>query len=272
MQPDPFTEDIPLEESVKKNTTITATTTTEWHEHYKTVIGNAIRFSQRLAAERVWAIVEPPNAEQFDPVTLYERPVDKKGFYGFKVAGIVQGRAERYYHVLNDHQKATRGKWDTEDVLDDMEQFETYCSTEGDITVVQSTIKSPVPLMVAHRFLFGVRWSAYNPKEKRHTIVFSTCDHPLIQMPQDGRVAAHAMLRADIQQLEDGNTCMLGLHVHFHFGGSPLGLGIWVNKYKERLRQRVYLYQKVVAEWDTYYGPTRDPKVSGTEAREKLFD
>lgn len=265
-EPDPFEEDIPLAETRTPN----QTQDTIWHARYKKLIANAIHFSNALKKQTVWELVEPVDGR----VSLLERPVDKRGFYTFQVTGVLEGRAERYFHILNDHQQATRGKWDTEDVLDGMDQYETYCSEEGKITVVQSTIKSPMPQLAAHRFLFGIRWSEYISASCSYVIVFQTCDHPLLRMPADGRVAAHAMLRADIEPINDNKQSIVTLTVYFHPGGGGGGVGVslCIHRYKERLRQRMYLYERVVAAWDTYYGPDRDPKVSGTEAREKLFD
>jgi hypothetical protein len=267
-EPDPFearSEDVPLTEIPTQDSL--------WHERYKKYIANAIHFCEAFGKQAVWEYVEPPSSEQDDRgISLFERPVTKNGFYSFQVTGVLDGRADRYFYILNDHQQATRGKWDTEDVLGDMEQYETYCSDEGKITVVQSTIKSPAPHIIAHRFLFGVKWSDYACNSDSYVIVFQTCGHPMLTMPADGRVAAHATLKAKIESINDGKQSILTLSVYIHPRGSSAFMGIYINKYKERLRQRMYLYERVVAEWDRYYGPDRDPKVSGTEAREKLFD
>ena len=213
MQVDPF-EDVPMDEYGNKNKE------KDIHDEYKRIIGNAIAQSWTVANQKAWVIVEP-----LDPVTFYEQPVDEKGFYAFKVSGIVQGRADRYFYVLCDHQTCTRGQWDKDDVLDDMEQYETYHSDEGKITVVCSTIKSPVPRLVAHRRLFGVRWAEFVKEHNRYTIVFQTCQHPTIRCPEDGRVDANALIRADIDLLDSPGQCSLTLTVRINLSGNAFGLG-----------------------------------------------
>ncbi len=224
----------------------------EWHQSYKTLTGTAIAYILQLALDdsKKWTIVEP-----VERISLFERPVDAGGHYTFKVHGVVQGRADRYLYVIKDHDKDTRCAWD--DNVSNVQQLETYMALEGNITIVRSTVKSPIPRIIAPRLLLGVQWTDYDPELRTHKLVFCSAQHPFYKcLPEDG-VEANARIGVILHQLDKGQ-CELTLFVRFKPGGSLSS--IWIDRYKEALRQRVYLYERVVQGWDTYYGPTRDPK------------
>lgn len=224
----------------------------DWHQRYKTLIGTAIAYILQLALEdsTKWSIVEP-----LERIALFERPVNVDGYCIFKVQGVVAGRADRYLYVIKDHDKDTRCPWDT-DVLH-VQQLETYMSNEGNITVVRSTIKSPLPRIIAPRVLLGLQWTDYDTQLQTHKLVFCSAQHPFFKcLPTEG-VEADARIGIIIRQLDKGQ-CELCMFVRVNPGGA-LG-SLWIDRYKEALRARIYLYESVVQAWSTYYGPGKDPK------------
>jgi hypothetical protein len=232
-----------------------------WESYYKIRMGNAIAFFHTKLRESSgnWTLVPPPNPN--DTVSLYKQAT-RGGYYVLKAVGTLNARADRVMVLNADNDWHTRKQWDSQDVSH-VEQIHQFRCTEGDINVVKSTVKVPVP-GVSDRFTMGVQWNSRDAKLGTHTLVFATADSFMEQCP-DNMVSVENLSGVWVQELQPTYgkkkkkkkkkihrcKCIIVAYVN------PKGwIPVWVvNMFQEKLRERLHLYERVAGkDWGKYYG------------------
>jgi hypothetical protein len=256
IKPDAF-EDVPLEDMEKKDGP-GPVIGIDWLQRYKTRLGNAIQSMHRLALldDDGWVFVEGPHQNRF---SLFQRETAPGNAYTFRLEGVVHGRADRFIYAIKDHDSHTRMPWEGGDALE-TNQYESYDDPESKetLTVVQSLFKTPLPKVVANRFVLGIQWISYDEQTQTHSLVFGSADHQFCVCPPDA-VAVDLTMGVFVRQL-DNKTCDLTLILKGSPGGNALSSAVLVDKYKEKIRERVLLWESVVADWNRFYGQTKNPK------------
>lgn len=227
----------------------------EWQDTYKRAIGYAYRDGiQWIESEQEWELVE---CERSKKVLLFQSRLNNSMW---KVTGVMRGapfRADRLIYVIEDHDPDTRLQWDGA-CLSHVRQLETYRPPEGDIHVVKSHVKSPYPLLTSNRFLLGVQSHIFNSEFKTYTYVFTSAPHYFFKCP-DTMTSVALTMCVWINPLTNGDCevkMALSIQPGRFWAAAPL-LGSWY----EQFRDRFALWERVVNDWETYYGPGRDPKI-----------
>lgn len=193
----------------------------------------------------------------------------------FMARAVVKGLAERFAYVARDYDKQTRLAWDCHDGVVHTAQLESYLMKSGHtLSAVECRIRSPVP-MASDRHLVGVQTYLFSktlPPDTHKVLFCSVAANPRFKCPVDAVSVGGVVAGVVVRQLEDkisGSTrtreCEITLVVQVKELNNAIGVnyltaGFYLGATKERLRRRVRLYQDVVHNWDTYYGPSRDPK------------
>lgn len=239
----------------------------EWMKKYQQTLAKAYAQGARWLNEdckdaALWKLLEENEQTRQYPILLFEREMgqgndDEDTFFSFpyifRVESLVSGRAERYMYLFKDHNPETRLAWDSEWVKQ-VQQLETYRPAEGDLDVVKSHVSAGYRLY-SDRFLLGVQSHSYTPATNAHVYTFKTEDHYYVQCPGNA-VKADVLVFIWIKPA-GADICELKMAV----GIQPNGISFGLFGYKEKLRQRVKLWERVVGEWDRYYGEGRDPKI-----------
>jgi hypothetical protein len=150
---------------------------------------------------------------------------------------------------MRDHNFETRGKWDP-DIID-VKQLETYTSAEGSIHVVQTTIKS----MFSNRCMLGIMFHHITEETNTHKVFFTTTPHPYYKCGEKD-IKVEATIGCYLRQLEGETKTEVIIVTYVNPGGGLLAK-LYLKEYKERLRKRTYLYEKVVEKWDELYGKNK---------------
>ena len=238
----------------------------EWQELYKRVVGEAFRDGLKLIKEdeldvrRGWRLIDEDDDRSqthIHPVLLFELE-PSIGDYArtFKVTSVVRGRPDRFLYVIKDHDNDTRSAWDAQEVIS-TQQLETYSPREGDIQVVKSHVRSPLPMLTSHRFLLGVQSAVYNAENKTHVYVFKSAPHYYFKCPPE-MTQATALVCIWLSAMSR-DECEIKMVVAVD-AGNLWTAAPFLRRYENKLRERIVLWQRVVDEWDRYYGPKRDPK------------
>lgn len=243
----------------------------EYQDYYKRVVGETYQRGFALIQEDEtnvlhWDLLASRNEEGTHPVLLFERK-SVEGPYKrvFKVSTVVKGRGERFMWVIRDHDKDTRLAWDASDVCL-VQQLETYRPPEGDMDVVKCEVRSPYPLLMSNRLLLGVQQVRYNPDFHTHTYVYHTASHYYYSDYLKETIHKHcafvpqALVCVWLSPMERGE-CRLKMVVCVDAGNLWAATPAVNLMYPEKLCERVLRWQRVVNEWDTYYGKESDPKL-----------
>ncbi len=209
---------------------------TEWEEKYKRIMGNGTAY---ILSIKSWI---------FYDTDLYESATAT----AYKTVAIVKGRAERYLHVIKDHDMDTRSIWDKEDGLVSSHEYHRFRPLEGDIVVVDSRLH--IGAFFSDRYMLGIQSSGYDADLDVYKLVFCCAPHYFYTCPKDAVLVEDVIVGVLIRQLED-DKCELSIIVYNASVAIPR---IYHRYYLERLRQRVCLYEEVVSKWDNYY--PLDPK------------
>lgn len=259
-------EDVPLDDFKVTTTTRNEPTLSVEEEEaqlakYKTLLGTTIEIMKGHAASNSgWNLISVFSTN----ITLYEKTLVNDNYYLLKVKAVLQGRASRYAHVIRDHEEHTRMVWDAGHIVS-CKEYETYKADEGDIVVVESVWRSLHPRVFSDRRAFGILTSVYNEEYQTYSLYFCSADHvrfcPGAAPGAPGGVLIHASLGIVLRKLSAAETELtMVLKVDPKVSTfAPLSF-LFVQSYKEELCKRVQLYEQVVQAWDTYYGPSKDPK------------
>ena len=232
-----------------------------WNEAYKNAMGVTIAQMLALAVSPHWELVDSPSGGD-ETISLFE-DVSDPSFVCLKATGIVAGRADRFLYILKDHDPETRlawdGKWFTR-----VQQLETYVNPEeGDLTVVASCLRSPVPMLFSDRSALGIQWTGYDSLLKTHKLVYTTVNHPIFKHPE-GMARVHLSMLVVLREIDNDKKKkkkQTEITLVVKTGPPPPALSlIDLGGYKETIREQIHLFERVVANWAHYYGPTRDPK------------
>lgn len=220
----------------------------EWHDRYKNAMGKAIQLClkdiNRTRAEEWAPVGSDPRVFMCEKTQTVPPNWDV-----IKIRAVLRGKAERYAYVMRDHNFETRGKWDS-DVID-AKQLETYTSDEGKLIVVQNSIQS----RLSNRSLLGVLFYHFTESTETHQIFFTTAPHPYYKC-KSTETKMDATIGCVLRQLEKTEETEV-IIVGYVNAGVGMMARLFLGDYKEKLRQRVYLYEKVVAKWDEYYGKNK---------------
>ena len=224
-----------------------------WVDAYKKLMHQSVNNFHSLLASKSWRIIPDPFVSAEKNVLLFE--CDKNlshGFYTLKAQAVLNVRPERLMFVIRDHNEDTRLPWDSEYVTA-CKELDNFQTDEGEIKVVTSTVKLPIPL-VWPRYNLGIAWYGYDPKTRIYKYVFRSTQHRKHACPKES-VSTIALIGVIIRTLESSSSpeCELIIVAHVNPGNSfpPM----IVNGYcKEWLRDRVRLYERVTKEWKKYYG------------------
>jgi hypothetical protein len=246
----------------------------EWQDYYKKRMGETYQRGFALIQEDESNVLKwdllTSNNEGLHPVLLFERKVvegEPSSPYKriFKVSTVVKGRGERFMWIIRDHDHDTRLAWDSRDVSS-VQQLETYRPEEGDMDVVKCEVRSPYPLLMGNRLLLGVQQVRYNADFKTHTYVYHTAthyyytDHFKETIHKNCSLVPNALVCVWLSPMEHGEW-RLKMVVCVDAGNLWAAAPMVNASYPERLCERVLLWQRVVNEWDTYYGRENDPKL-----------
>ena len=223
---------------------------------YKTQMANLIeKMRNILLPSPHWQVITSPS-----PIVLYEQPSVSSEWYALKAVAVVSGRASRYNHVIKDHDPFTRMPWDKDNVAM-VQQMETYKAEEGDITVVQSTWKSRHPRLFADRHVLGIMHCNYDAELSTYTIYFTTASHYHFKSPVDNHAKADAEVCIVLRRLEKELTeITLVIRANPNVSTWAFLSLLHLNAYKEEVRMRIGLYERVVLAWNDFYGKRNDPK------------
>jgi hypothetical protein len=115
--------------------------------------------------------------------------------------------------------------------------------------VVRTALKSGIP-GIADRELLGILWSGYDEQNGTFKIVFRTTQHRF-HVPK--MAAGSALIGVLVRQLDGNRECELCCVVsEFHVSASVPDFIMDV--VRERIRERFYMYERVVGKWRDYYG------------------
>lgn len=226
-----------------------------WEDSYKKLMGKTINEFHVLLKHKEWELIISNDEEE--SFRLFSQIGDEQCA---KVTGILNARAERVFYVIKDQDPDTRLKWDGEH-MKSMCELQTFKTSQGDIKVVHSEIKSPFPLY-AERVSLGIQWCGYNAKTRTHKLVFKTTQHWLTKIPSD-KVAINGLVGVIVRALDNPEStpknpkeqCEVIIIVQMDVGSTKY-LGVL----KEFLRQRLHLYERVAINWKQYY-EGRNPKL-----------
>lgn len=256
------TEDIPLDDFKETDredgsvVQIPAASGSGNLDAYKVLMANLIeRMRNIILPSPRWTVVESPS-----PVILYELPEANSNWYTLKAVAVVQGRASRYHHVIKDHDPHTRLPWDKANVVS-VQQMETYKAEEGDLIVVQSVWKSRHPRLFADRHALGIMHCNFNSELGTYSIYFTTAEHYHFKSPVENYAKVDAETCIILRKL-DTELTEITMVVRANPNVStftPFSL-LHLNAYKEEMRMRIALYERVVLAWDEFYGKRNDPK------------
>ncbi|MBX9636400.1 MAG: hypothetical protein K2Q45_02475 [Nitrosomonas sp.] len=253
-------EDVPLED-FKKEVSVVATQNEELLlQEYKRKMGTAIEIMTRqLLPNNNWQILEDPTKQL--KVALFSLHDPMTPYFTLKAVAVVQGRASRYHHVAKDHEPYTRMPWDKDNVCH-VRQMETYHADEGEIVVVESTWLSRNPRIFCNRHALGIMSHHHDPLQKTYSLYFVTAKHSHFQSPPKDAssvVAVDASCCMILRELQNEMTEMT-LMVRVDPKISNVVPTLFLKNHMEELRKRVLLYEFVVKNWHTFYGPDKDPK------------
>jgi len=219
-----------------------------WIEHYKKLMHSSIKSFHALLLSRSW-VARPSNfVDSNTPVQLYECDRNSShGFYTLKAQAVLSVRPERLMFVIRDHDENTRLKWDSEH-LESCKELECFKTDEGEIKVVTSRVKFNVPLL-SSRYNLGISWYGYDRKTQSYKYVFRSTQHRHYKCPPDA-VNMISLAGVLIRTLEN-KQCELFIVVHVNPGNSFPSM--IAESCKEWLRDRVWLYERIVKNWDKYY-------------------
>jgi hypothetical protein len=219
-----------------------------WLEHYKKLMHSSIKSFHTLLLADAWIARPSHFVDSNTPVQLFERDCNlKHGFYTLKVHAVLSVRPERLMFVIRDHDETTRLKWDSEHV-EACKELECFKTEEGEIKIVMSRVKFNIPLL-SSRFNLGVSWYGYDRKTQCYKYVFRSTQHSNHQCPSDA-VNVISLVGVLVRTLEN-KQCELFMVVHVNPGNTFPSL--IAETCKEWVRDRVYLYERVVKNWDKYY-------------------
>lgn len=246
----------------------------EYQDYYKRIVGETYQRGFALLQEDEtnvlkWDLLTSQN-EGLHPVLLFERkPIEGESTSPykriFKVSTVVKGRGERFMWVIRDHDKDTRLVWDSREISS-VQQLETYRPQEGDIDVVKCEVRSPYPLLMSNRLLLGVQQVRYNPDFRTHTYVYHTAFHYYYSEHLKETIHKNCVLIPNVLVCVwlspmEGGECRLKMVVCIDAGNLWASTPLVNASYPEKLCERILLWQRVVSEWDTYYGKASDPKL-----------
>lgn len=219
-----------------------------WQEAYVNLMRESVDLAHKLwkTPEQGWHFILP-NTET-ERVQLYERQYEKE-HYTLKMLCVLKGRAERYVHVMKDHNPDTRMKWDG-NYVSAVQQHETFATESGPLHFISCLWNSGIPL-VASRGIMGILWHGYDKLNRTFTIVFRSTQHRFFAIPQDA-VPIKGLVAVFLKQLDAQQQVAVSCVVHVN-PGAQLHSAI-VHVFLQRLRDRFLHYENIVHEWDTYYG------------------
>jgi hypothetical protein len=253
----PTTTSADVEESSKQDFSA-------WQSAYIGLMARSVGYVHWMLKSQDWNLIYN-SVDENDKFRLFDLtlPPDTEfakipggTYYAVKVMGVIAAPAEQVAHIIKDHDEDTRMRWDSEDMVS-VQELQTFKTEKGDIKVVQSEVRSPFPL-VANRILLGIMWKGYTAKTNTHKIVFRSTSHWYYRVPED-KVAADMMVGVIVRGLASPEpSCEVIIVTFGSLGGSVPNM--LVDSLKERLRQRMSLYERVAKRWDFYYPPNTDPK------------
>jgi len=250
-------EDVPLQD-FNQTPTVASTEDEEAQlQRYKTRIGTTIELMRIYFTCNDWQLIDSTTATS---VALYEKHLLNEENLLLKAKAIVQGRSSRYFHVIRDHEELTRLHWDQDNIAS-CKEHETYKADEGDIVVVESVWRTRHPAIFSDRRVFGILTSMYNAELGTYSLYFCSEEHLRFGKQKDKSVLATAMMGIVLRRIDKEQTeITMVLRVDPKVATfAPMSF-MFLAQYKEELRKRVLLYEQVVAKWDTFYGPSKDPK------------
>ena len=224
---------------------------------YKSSMGTAIEILRLyLSSLQGWTVIDSSTAAN---IVLYEKHLANDNSFLLQVKGIVNGRASRYFHVIRDHEQDTRLPWDKENITM-CKEHETYKADEGDIVVVESVWRSRHPRLFSDRRAFGILSSVYNAEQETYSLYFCSETHLRFGSASNS-VDTQVLLGIVLRKIDKHQTeISIVLRVDPKVSNFSVMSIMFANEYKEELRKRVQLYERVVQQWDLFYGPKRDPK------------
>ena len=252
---DPTFHDIPLEEVVVRPALATPEPAAEPDLLYKSLMGKAIQTIIRLASlpPSRWKLYNTtPHRTRIG--ALFELEDDTAPtFCSLKATAVIQGRAERYAHILSDHDPIVRMPWDSAN-FSLVRHCETFRAPEGDIDVVQARLN------IGGFFLQGIQSRDYDPDLKTHKYYFCTATNPRHAPPPGAGPIVDLLYGVFVRQL-DGEQCEVTIVTNAKVEGRFAMLPeVFVRGYKELVLDRIFVLEGVVREWGKYYGKERDPK------------
>jgi len=235
-----------------------------WQSAYQSLMAKSIGYAHWLLRSKEWRLVYNVAEDRF---RLFELtlPAEIEDFatkpnatyHTVKVSGVMNVKAERLMYVIADHDSDTRLKWDSDD-LASISEVQTFKTDRGDIKVVLSEIKSPFPL-IANRVVLGIMWRGYTAATKTYKLIFRSTIHWLYKVAEH-QVALDGLIAVVVRVLDSPTpSCEVIIVAHLSLGGTVPS--VLVGLLKERLRQRLELYERVTKRWNDYYGPSRNPKL-----------
>jgi hypothetical protein len=249
----------------------------EWHARYRQLMARTVAnvlalLSDDEDAERGrWEI--DVNATQAKPRFCLYRCGSSSSVV--RISTMLRGRAERFAYVIKDYDPDTRMRWDNRDVIDMVQQCETYHSREGELVLVRSVHKPVVTTSFLQRqppsvLAQCIYWHGYDEELRTHKLVFCSADHPLFG-PEGGQVAArdwmvsfylHEVAPTTPRGREDWHYARYDQYCAVIVLVSAPSSGVKVEGFQaHQMVERLELYERVVAHWDQYYGPGKDPKI-----------
>jgi hypothetical protein len=233
----------------------------QWHESYKTVMGNALRYMIRLsqASPSKWRLQEYI-IEGFDPITLSEYDGGGEGRFVLKATGVLSGSARRYSWAMRDYNADTRLAWENSGIITSVNERQSFVSSEGKLHYVEMGVN----IGSYPRWSRGLIHARYDKSANEYRVAYASADHPEFIIPE-GKVVLNerwALFAHDIQKKPTKSSVTI---IHELDSRAP-GVKEWFRTtqtrqvFCEMIRTRMYALENAVTNWDHYYGPTRDPK------------
>lgn len=253
------------EENETKITSASKEDCLEWLNSYRKLLRVSIDQYHHILMKPNWIII--PSAESTELVQVYEILEPGSAYHTLKAVAVLSVRPERLMYVIRDHNEDTRMAWDSEYMVSckELESFHLDTEVSSLMRVVQSEVSMGIPLH-SNRELLGIDWWRYDGDTKLYEYVFHTTTHRFFTCNTKKNTVVDALVGVTIRTLERGQ-CELTMVVYANLGAGASFL--IYNACRERMRERVHLYDRVVRNWNKYYTRQKSTAWRSTESKGK---
>jgi len=175
-------------------------------------------------------------------IHLYEAEVGDGKFFLKAYAELPKCEPERLIRLNMDNCFETRKQWETDELMD-IECLEQFVKLN--LNIIRYRIRVPI-WGVSNREFVALQWCKYNEKTNRHTLISCSVNYDEKFPPTEtDYVRGHCISVLQVEKTDRG--CGMVIYTHVDPGGwIPVSLLNSLTEWKEKLRSRCLLYEKVI--------------------------